>query len=111
MSSSRESALFRLFTCWTLLTHLILNHTYRGARTLAPFGKFISVGVLDNRLPLDGSQFLMNGCYFGGSHLGSKTDVERMLNLAVEKSIKPWCVLFRDILTSKALILYYCVQD
>lgn len=53
----------------------------------------------------------MNGCFFGGSHLGSKTDVETMFYLAVEKSIKPWCVLFRVILTNKALILYYCVQD
>lgn len=56
-------------------------------------GKFICVGLPDNELPpIDSFVFLKNGCFFGGSHLGSKKECLQMLQLAADKQIKPWLV-------------------
>lgn len=60
-------------------------------RMLAPFGKFVTLGVPDSPLPSFGvGQFIANGSFFGASHTGSKADVEKMLALVAEKGIKPW---------------------
>jgi len=54
-------------------------------------GRWVSVG-----LPEGGGQevktqdFLKNGCLIGASHLGSRKEVLRMLDLAVEKGVKSW---------------------
>ncbi len=34
--------------------------------------------------------FLGNGCLIGASHLGSRKEVLKMLDLAVEKGVKSW---------------------
>ncbi|KAI5120604.1 hypothetical protein M0805_008080 [Coniferiporia weirii] len=58
---------------------------------IAPFGKFISVGIPNENLPgFHAYMLCSNGASFGGSHLGSKTDAMKMLALAAEKDIKPW---------------------
>ena len=59
--------------------------------TLTVHGKFISVGLPNE--PLEGfspSMFLSNGCFFGGSKIGSKKEAMEMLELAAQKGIKPW---------------------
>ncbi|EJD05564.1 GroES-like protein [Fomitiporia mediterranea MF3/22] len=54
-------------------------------------GKFISVGLPDAPLPATGAfAFAGNGCFFGGSHIGSKKEALAMLSLADKKGIKPW---------------------
>ena len=42
--------------------------------------------------PITGFTLLNNGCYIGGSHIGSKKEAIEMLQLAADKGIKPWCV-------------------
>ncbi|KAH8114175.1 GroES-like protein [Phellopilus nigrolimitatus] len=54
-------------------------------------GKFICVALPDKPFPpLTGFTLLNNGCYIGGSHIGSKAEAIAMLKLAAEKNIKPW---------------------
>lgn len=54
-------------------------------------GKFITVGLPELPLPqLKAFDFIPNGCFIGGSHIGSKKECLAMLNLAAEKGIKPW---------------------
>ena len=61
------------------------------ASTLRVHGKFICVGLPDEPLPpVTGLTFLNNGCFFGGSHIGSKKEALEMMDLAVEKGVKPW---------------------
>ncbi|EPS37358.1 hypothetical protein H072_8971 [Dactylellina haptotyla CBS 200.50] len=54
-------------------------------------GKFIMVGLA----PGDGQKvsafdLLGNGCFIGASHLGSRTEMLAMLDLAAEKGLKSW---------------------
>ncbi|TFY76689.1 hypothetical protein EWM64_g7324 [Hericium alpestre] len=54
-------------------------------------GKFITVGLPDEKLPGNSaSAFAANGCFFGGSKLGCKKEAIEMLDLAAKKGIKPW---------------------
>ncbi|KAH8113050.1 GroES-like protein [Phellopilus nigrolimitatus] len=55
------------------------------------FGKFITVGVPDDKLPaLHAFDILENACSIGGSRIGSKKDAIKMFELAAQKGIKPW---------------------
>ncbi|EJD06256.1 GroES-like protein [Fomitiporia mediterranea MF3/22] len=54
-------------------------------------GKFVCVALPEKPLPpITGFTLLNNGCFIGGSHLGSKTEALEMLQLAADKGIKPW---------------------
>lgn len=56
-------------------------------------GRFINVGIpdADDRLPtLHAFDLVPNGCYIGGSGVGSKKECMEMLHLAAEKGVKPW---------------------
>ncbi|KAL5521737.1 ADH6_2 [Sanghuangporus sanghuang] len=54
-------------------------------------GKFICVGLPDEPIAgIPAAAFVPNGCFFGGSHIGSKKEALAMLALADEKGIKPW---------------------
>lgn len=56
-------------------------------------GKLIIVGIpdMDQHLPtLHAFDLVPNGCFIGGSAVGSKEDCMEMLKLAAEKNIKPW---------------------
>ncbi|KAF3179899.1 hypothetical protein TWF106_004690 [Orbilia oligospora] len=58
---------------------------------LTVHGKFIMVGLA----PGDGQKvsafdLLGNGCFIGASHLGSRTEMLAMLDLAAEKGLKSW---------------------
>ena len=56
-------------------------------------GKFITVGLPDADLPpLNCFTLLKNGCFVGGSHIGSKKECLEMLKIAAEKQIRPWSV-------------------
>ncbi|WOO80960.1 NADP-dependent alcohol dehydrogenase 6 [Vanrija pseudolonga] len=53
--------------------------------------KFVFVGMPDEGLSNIRSQTLAgNGAALASSHIGSKCEVIRMLDLAVEKKVKPW---------------------
>lgn len=54
-------------------------------------GKYISVGLPDEPIPgFSPAALSGNGCFFGGSHIGSKKEALAMLSLADKKGIKPW---------------------
>ena len=53
--------------------------------------KWVSVGLPeDDGIKVRNQTFLSNGCFFGSSHLGSRREVLAMLQLAVDKNLKPW---------------------
>ena len=48
--------------------------------------KFVTVGLPDDPFPnMTGFAFAGSGCFFGGSHIGSKKEAIEMLNLCAEK--------------------------
>lgn len=54
-------------------------------------GKLITVGIPEGKLPpFDVHGLVSNGCFFGGSAIGSKKEALEMLDLAAENGIKPW---------------------
>lgn len=56
-------------------------------------GRLINVGIpdMDKPLPtLHAFDLVPNGCYIGGSGIGSKKECMDMLRLAAEKGVKPW---------------------
>lgn len=56
-------------------------------------GRLVNVGIpdMDKPLPtLHAFDLVPNGCYIGGSAVGSKKDCMAMLKLAAEKGVKPW---------------------
>ncbi|KAL5476932.1 ADH6_1 [Sanghuangporus weigelae] len=54
-------------------------------------GKFICVGAPDEPIKnISPFSLIFNGCFFGGSKIGSKKEATRMLELAAQKGIKPW---------------------
>lgn len=56
-------------------------------------GKLISVGIPDNDFPaMTPFSLVSNGCFFGGSHIGSKKEALQMLDIAAKKGVKPWYV-------------------
>ena len=57
-------------------------------------GKLISVGLPDNNLPeMAPFSLVSNGCFLGGSKIGSKKEAIRMLDVAAKKRVKPWYVV------------------
>ncbi|KAH8658504.1 zinc-binding dehydrogenase [Xylariales sp. PMI_506] len=59
---------------------------------LRTHGTFIQVGLPDggNLPPINAFTLVSNGIKVGGSHIGSPSDIERMLKVAAEKQVKPW---------------------
>ncbi|KAI0347478.1 GroES-like protein [Trametopsis cervina] len=56
-------------------------------------GKFICVGLPDSDQPLPtmhAFDLVPNGCYIGGSAVGSKKEAIEMLKLAADKGVQPW---------------------
>ncbi|KAJ3533974.1 hypothetical protein NM688_g7203 [Phlebia brevispora] len=56
-------------------------------------GRFINVGIPDADQPLPtihAFDLVPNGCYIGGSSVGSKKECMEMLRIAAEKGVKPW---------------------
>jgi alcohol dehydrogenase (NADP+) len=54
-------------------------------------GRWVSVGLPEGSgQEIQNHMFMANGCLIGASHLGSRKETLAMLNLAVEKGIKPW---------------------
>ena len=83
---------------WAFTFNFILNtadmtHTFdlpSMMSTLAVNGEFHNVGLPDKPLPqIMAQNFAPNGCKIGGSHIGSRPEMLRMLKLAVDKSLKP----------------------
>lgn len=61
--------------------------------TLGIHGQFVIVGIPDKpALNLTAWDFNPNGCFVGGTRIGSKVEAIEMLQLAADKGIKPWCV-------------------
>ncbi|KAI5118606.1 hypothetical protein M0805_004181 [Coniferiporia weirii] len=59
--------------------------------TLSLHSKFIAVGLPGGPLPpVSVFNFAVSGCFFSGSHIGSKKEAIEMLDLAAKKGIKPW---------------------
>ena len=59
--------------------------------TLSVHGRLVYVGMPEDKLPQVGAQELSNnGCFIGGSHIGSKKEASQMLQLAAEKGVKAW---------------------
>lgn len=53
--------------------------------------KFVSVGLPEGSgLPVRSMDMLSNGCFIGASHLGSRKEILRMLDLAADKGIESW---------------------
>jgi alcohol dehydrogenase (NADP+) len=54
-------------------------------------GRLVYVGMPEDSFKEVRSQhFAGNGCFLGGSHIGSKKEILQMLDLAAKKNIKPW---------------------
>lgn len=54
-------------------------------------GRWISVGLPEGKgQEIKNNMFMENGCLIGASHLGSRKETLRMLQLAAEKGIKPY---------------------
>jgi alcohol dehydrogenase (NADP+) len=52
---------------------------------------WISVGLPEGEgQEVKSHMFMSNGCLIGASHLGSRKEMLRMLDLAAEKKIEPW---------------------
>lgn len=59
--------------------------------TLAVNGHFHNVGLPDEPLPqMKAQDFAPNGTYIGGSHIGSRPEMFRMLELASKNNLKPY---------------------
>lgn len=62
-------------------------------RMLYVHGSLINVGIPDMDKPLPtmhAFDFVLNGAFIGGSHVGSKSECLEMLELAASKGIRPW---------------------
>lgn len=60
-------------------------------RMLDVHGKLISVGLPDTNLPeMAPFSLVSNGCFLGGSKIGSKKEALQMLDIAAKKHVKPW---------------------
>ncbi|KFX90571.1 hypothetical protein V490_06393, partial [Pseudogymnoascus sp. VKM F-3557] len=58
---------------------------------LAPKGQFIQVGAPEDVLPpIHAFSLIRNSIKIGGSLIGTPKDIEDMLELVVEKKVKPW---------------------
>ncbi|KAL5490683.1 ADH6_3 [Sanghuangporus weigelae] len=89
--------------------------------TLNVHGKFICVALPEKAFPpITGFTLLNNGCYLGGSHIGSKKEGIEMMQLAAEKGISPWIQempmkdcekAIEGMLTGKPRYRYVLTQD
>jgi alcohol dehydrogenase (NADP+) len=60
-------------------------------RLLRTNGQFIQVGAPEDNLPaIAAFALIAKGCKIGGSQIGSPKEIERMLEFAAEKEVKPW---------------------
>jgi alcohol dehydrogenase (NADP+) len=54
-------------------------------------GRWISVGLPEGAgQEVRSTTFIANGCLIGATHLGSRKEMIRMLNLAADKGLKSW---------------------
>lgn len=59
-------------------------------KCLRVHGKLVSVGLPEEPFSVSPGTFIKNGSALGSSHLGSRSEMIDMLNLAAEKGIKTW---------------------
>ena len=60
-------------------------------RMLTVHGKLVTVGIPDQAFPsIQPFDLASNGCFMGGSHIGSKKEAMQMLDIAAKKGVKPW---------------------
>lgn len=56
-------------------------------------GQFIQVGAPEDKLPaMNAFALIAKGCKVGGSAIGAPHEIEEMLDLTVQKNVKPWIV-------------------
>ena len=54
-------------------------------------GQFIQVGAPEDKLPgFNAFSLIAKGCKIGGSAIGAPHEIEEMLQLTVQKKVKPW---------------------
>ncbi|ODQ81670.1 hypothetical protein BABINDRAFT_159930 [Babjeviella inositovora NRRL Y-12698] len=53
-------------------------------------GKWVSVGIPDKPFEVSPRTFMGNACFMGASHLGSRHEMQEMLQLAADKNLKGW---------------------
>lgn len=71
------------------MTHEFNLNEFMG--TLAVNGSFHNVGLPDKPLPqMMAQDFTPNGCTIGGSHIGSRPEMLKMLKLAADKKLHPF---------------------
>jgi alcohol dehydrogenase (NADP+) len=88
---------------------------------LVPQGKFVWNGMPETDWPALRSQTMAgNGAFIGSSHIGSKAEITRMLQLAADKNIKPWITTrpmkeaaqsIEDVETGRARYRTILIQD
>lgn len=77
-----------IIVCTSSSSSLPLNDL---VSTLTIGGHFVFVGMPENEWPpLTSQNMAANGAFVGSSHIGPRKEILRMLDLAVEKKIKPW---------------------
>lgn len=60
-------------------------------RLLRTGGQFIQVGAPEDKLPpIAAFGLIGKGCKIGGSQIGSPKEIEKMLEFAASKGVKPW---------------------
>jgi len=82
---------------------------------------FVFVGMPEDEWPSLTSQAMApNGAFVGSSHIGCRTEILKMLDLAVEKNVKPWITTrpmkeaaqsIEDVETGKARYRTILLQD
>ena len=54
-------------------------------------GQFIQVGAPEDKLPaFNAFSLIAKGCKIGGSAIGAPHEIEEMLELTIQKKVKPW---------------------
>lgn len=77
-----------IIVCTSSSSSLPLNDL---VSTLTIGGHFVFVGMPENEWPpLTSQNMAATGAFVGSSHIGPRKEILRMLDLAVEKKIKPW---------------------
>ncbi|KAK9323666.1 quinone oxidoreductase [Lipomyces orientalis] len=71
-------------------------------------GRFIQVGAPEGPLPaLNVFPLIMKNIFFGGSAIGSPTEIREMLQLAADKKVKPWIMKVPMEDANKAIVDLY----
>lgn len=89
--------------------------------TLTIGGHFVFVGMPEDKWPALTSQAMApNGAFVGSSHIGCRTEILKMLDVAIEHNIKPWIKIrpmkeaaqsIEDVETGKARYRTILLQD